>query len=132
MLGIAYLMTKQYRDAVRELEIAARLEPELAIRQGYLAYAYARLGETARARAIVASLSSGSKSSPLVALAIAHLGLNENEQALAALERAVDVHDISLLTSASLVPDPVYDPLRNDPRFENILKRMNLWEYARK
>jgi tetratricopeptide (TPR) repeat protein len=132
MLGGSYIMKSRFRDAIAEIETAARLAPDLAMPQGHLAYAYARGGNEAKAREIVAKLNAiPEPRRPQVVLAIAYLGLKENANAIAALERAVAAHDITLLTSATLLTDPIYDPIRNDPRFEALLVKMNLQEYAR-
>jgi TolB-like protein/DNA-binding winged helix-turn-helix (wHTH) protein/Tfp pilus assembly protein PilF len=52
-----------------------------------------------------------------------YLHLDDKENALAWLEQAVQERHHRL---PSLVVDPSLDPLRNDPRFQDILKRMNL------
>jgi len=132
MLGAALLRKGQMREAIRELEQGVRLDPELAVRQGYLAYGYAMSGNQAKAREIVAQLEAKKTTDniPAVAFVMAYLGLNDRERAIAALEEAVDQRDVSLFVISSLVPDEVYDPIRNDPRFEAILRRMNLWEFA--
>ncbi|MGK2960991.1 MAG: protein kinase domain-containing protein [Gemmatimonadaceae bacterium] len=134
MLGNIHLVTGKYREAVKSLEEAARLEPELAVRQGYLAHALAKSGNEARARAILARLgvAQPGRRVPRVAMAIAYLGLGEEENALSALEQAIAEHDISLVTTASLIPDPIFDPLRGNPRFTALLERMNLAAYARR
>ncbi|HEX5577973.1 MAG TPA: hypothetical protein VFX40_06315, partial [Gemmatimonadaceae bacterium] len=67
---------------------------------------------------------------PYVALAVAYLGLGENDNALLAMEEAVESHDISLVSSASVLPDPIYNPIRSDPRFQEIMRKMNLHPYA--
>ena len=134
MLGKVYVITGEYSLAVRSIEEAARLEPELAVHQGYLAHALARSGNEARARAIVGRLTSPRPGDnvPRAALAIAYLGLAEQENALSALEQAVAERDISLVTTASLIPDPIFNPLRANPRFTALLERMNLSAYARR
>lgn len=134
ILGNAYLRTGQYPRAMAEAETAVRLDPELALREGLLAHVYGVSGQREKARAIIAKLElrqSSERVSP-VALALAWLGLKDNDRALTLLETAVDQHDISLVTSASVVSDPVFDPLRSSPRFERILTRMNLLEWAQK
>jgi serine/threonine-protein kinase len=132
IVGNILMMMGKHREALGSLRTAARLEPELAFRQGYLAHALARSGDAAGARAIVEKLRmrrpDGRQS--YVALAIAYLGLGENENALTAMEEAVEAHDITLVTSASVVPDPIYNPLRSDPRFREIIRKMNLDPYA--
>jgi TolB-like protein/DNA-binding winged helix-turn-helix (wHTH) protein len=56
-------------------------------------------------------------------LAWAYAGTGNKDQALAWLEKAYDQHSIGL---TALKVDPVYDPLRNDPRFHNLLQRVGL------
>jgi serine/threonine protein kinase/tetratricopeptide (TPR) repeat protein len=133
MAGIVSLKAGRLAEAVKSLRTAAQLEPELAIRQGYLAYAYGKSGKAQEAREIVSRLEKR-KGGPFpgVAIAIGYLGLGEFNDALAALEAAVDAHDISLTTSSSLVPDPIFDPLRNTARYQEILRRMNFVPYVRR
>jgi len=49
--------------------------------------------------------------------------LGENDQALATLEKAIEQHDGEMIWLKAL---PDYDALRADPRFANLLKRVNL------
>ena len=48
--------------------------------------------------------------------------LGDKGRALAALERAWEIRDGGLIAIRN---DPALDPLRGDPRFEAIVKRMN-------
>jgi tetratricopeptide (TPR) repeat protein len=128
LVGNTYAMMGRHREALEALRTAVRLDPEVTSRQSYLAYALAKSGQVAEARAILNRLNArpaGNRPPPL-ALAIVYLGLGENDKALDAMEQAVDVHDISLFTSASPLRDPIYDPIRNDPRFQRVIERMNL------
>jgi hypothetical protein len=117
---------------IPEFESASRLDSEVALRKGFLAYGLGRAGMTERASSIIAELEERQRlrGKTGVALAAGYLGLHENDKALSALEQSVREHDINLLTTVSLVPDPVYDPLRTDPRFDAILTTMNLRQYA--
>jgi serine/threonine protein kinase/tetratricopeptide (TPR) repeat protein len=132
ILGDAYLQSGRVQLAIPEFEIALRLEPELQVRKGFLANAYGRSGQVEKARPIISQLEERNKmrGGGGVGLAIAYLGLGDREQALTSLEQAVREHDISLITAASLVPDGIFDSVRNDPRFTAILKNMNLDKYA--
>ena len=56
-------------------------------------------------------------------LARVHVGLGEKEEALAALEAAYQARS-SLI--AGLKADPIWDPLRNEPRFQKILTSIGL------
>jgi len=49
--------------------------------------------------------------------------LGQNEQALAYLEKAVDQNRFTLIT---LKVNPRYDPLRSDPRFDDLVRRVGL------
>lgn len=128
-LARSYLENREYTQGVREMELSARLDPNLALRQGQLAYAYGVSGDKERARALLAKLTERAKSekiSPL-AFALAYVGLGETDAALSALERAVDQHDIAL-TAWSLT-DHDWDSIRGEPRFTRILERTNLAPY---
>ena len=60
-----------------------------------------------------------------VALAAVHIGLQEFEQAIDAMEKAYDNRDGSLI---NMLLEPVVDPLRASPRFQNVVRRMRLPE----
>ncbi len=49
--------------------------------------------------------------------------LSERDQAFGQLEKAYQGHDWIL---TALKGDPDWDPLRDDPRFQDLLRRMNL------
>ena len=56
------------------------------------------------------------------ARAILHAALGEKEQALSSLQKAFEIRDEALIT---LNVDPRVDSLRSDPRFMDLLRRMN-------
>ena len=56
-------------------------------------------------------------------LAIAYLGLGLRDEALHQLERACEDRFDWLI---SLGVEPMFDPLRSNPRFQNLLKRVGL------
>ena len=130
MLAGSYLDKGEYAQGVREMELSARLDANMASRQGYLAYAYGFSGDTIRARAVLAKLTARAKSEKIspMAFAYAYVGLGETDAALSALERAVDQHDIAL-TNLSLLTQHPWDPLRGQPRFTRILERLKLGPY---
>jgi serine/threonine-protein kinase len=134
IIAIAYLLKGDSVNAVREIEAATRLDPELLSRKGELAYIYGKVGRTEDASRLTADLETRERAatrSP-VALVYAYLGVRDWDKAFAELERAVDIHDLSLGTNFSLLVDPIFDPIRNQPRFQRILERTNLAPYVRR
>jgi serine/threonine-protein kinase len=53
----------------------------------------------------------------------AYAGVGDNEQTLVWLEKAYAQHSNGL---TALKVDPVYDPLRGDPRFQRLLAQVGL------
>jgi TolB-like protein/DNA-binding winged helix-turn-helix (wHTH) protein/Tfp pilus assembly protein PilF len=90
-----------------------------------LAYIYGRSGQTALAQQALASLLAGNRRQELdaVTIAIAYVWMENKDQALTWLEKAYSQHSNSLV---ELKVDPRYDPLRTDPRFQDLLRRVGL------
>jgi len=51
--------------------------------------------------------------------ATAHVGMGNTDEALSCLQRACEE---SPGTLASVKVDPIFDPLRDDPRFQEVLR----------
>lgn len=124
-LGRAYLQKGMSREAVEQIEQAMRLAPDNPAMRGALAHVYGATGQLEKARALLAELLGMAKTQyvPFTTIAVAYIGLGENSEALDWLEKACEGRDDGLLL---LQVHPIYDPLRSDNRFENILRRMNL------
>ena len=59
---------------------------------------------------------------PLVDFALVHVALGDAQQAIVALERA---YEERMGIMVYLKVEPMWDPLRSDPRFQDLLRRMN-------
>ena len=59
--------------------------------------------------------------SPALHRALIYVGVVEKDQAFEWLEKGFEERNLSQITVNS-----VYDPLRSDPRFADLLRRMNL------
>jgi hypothetical protein len=126
-LGRSYLGARRLDEAVTVLERGTRLPAADVRMRGLLGCAYAIMGKHADAHRLLDEIDVASKSAyPSLALFSAtfvHVGLGQHDQALDGLERLCA--DRSTLLHWIKV-DPIYDPLRSNPRFENILRRMGL------
>lgn len=107
-------------EAIRIYETLPARNPDF---RACLAHALGRAGDVARARTIISDLESraGGAYVPPFWLAVAHMGLDDGDAALTALERACDDPDDSLL---GVNVFPMFDSLRSNPRFDAILRRM--------
>lgn len=90
-----------------------------------LTYAYGRLGQHAEAQRALEKLLELNQRQELGAEGIiwAYIGVGNNEQALAWLEKAYAQRSPAL---TYLKVDPRYDPLRSDARFQDLLRRAGL------
>ena len=52
-----------------------------------------------------------------------YVSVGDFDKALTQLERGFDIHSIMMI---ALKVNPFLDPLRNDPRFKALMKKMNL------
>ena len=123
-LGRVYAQMDKYSEASAEAERAAP-SPDSTVRVTELAYACARAGKNAEARGFLRELQERSKRGyvPAYDLAVVHLALGEQEAALQWLQRAYEEHDWGLVM---LAVEPRLDPLRSDPRFQGLLRKVGL------
>ena len=122
-LGSALVMNGQLVEGIKALEAS---DPKRHGRYlGYLGYAYARAGEEKRARAILDDLHvrSGGQYISSFAFALIHIGLGERDAAITRLEQAYRERAYEL---AEIKVTPAFEPLRDDPRFQNLVRKVGL------
>ena len=119
-LGEAYLLKGAYEDAANAF--ASIEAPVFAA--GFLGYCDARTGRERQAMQRAQELEQ--KVDPLLGLQIAlvHLGLNERDVAFEWLSKACDARIVPGIHWLKI--EPIWDALRPDPRFSELLKRMRL------
>jgi tetratricopeptide (TPR) repeat protein len=90
----------------------------------YLGYAYGAAGDRARALAALDRLKVLSRDGQVAPFnqALVYLGMGDKERALDYFERAYQANSEFLVW---LGGDPLYDPLRAEPRFRALLKKLN-------
>ena len=128
LVAEASVMKGDSASALREMEKAVKLDPELFGRQGQLSYIYGKIGDRAKALEILGKMNSdpGARQKHPVTFALAEIGVGMLSEAMTDLELAVTEHDIGLITGGSPLVDPMFDPLRPNPRFTQALERMHL------
>jgi len=89
--------------------------------------AYAHAGRRAEALQLLDELKRRQQKGyvPTAAFVNAYLGLGDNEQAFAWLERAYKEHSMIL---QYIRVHPFFDPLRGDPRLADLVRRVGLPE----
>jgi len=115
----------KFADAVAEAQEGVRLSAGLPLAGGWLAYALAKAGRQSEALAILDQLEELSRQRyvPAAARVWAFLGLGDHDRAIEWLENARRQRDPWLVHVGVL---RAFAPLRPDPRFQDLLRRLNL------
>ena len=115
-----------HREAIAECRKARELNDDSFIK-GYLALVLARAGQREEAGKLLngLKLESTRRFVTSYGVALAHIGLNEKEEAFVWLEKEVDERGY---WAGVYAVAPELDDLRDDPRFKDLLRRMNLPE----
>ena len=124
-LGLTYEQKGAFQDAIAQFETCVRLTAERPSMFALLGHAYAAANRRSEARAILRQLDARSKQTyvPSYPVAAIYAALGEQDEAIAWLEKAYDERD-SWMDYLGL--DPRLDGLRSNPRFADLLGRMNL------
>lgn len=120
------LLQKGMHDAaIAELKQAVELSNVNPVMLAALGHAYAVSGREKEARQVLDRLSDLSQKRYVSAyhVALIHCGLGEFERAFEWLEKTFVDHDAWLIW---LRVEPQLDPLRSDPRFADLLRRIGL------
>jgi DNA-binding winged helix-turn-helix (wHTH) protein/TolB-like protein/Tfp pilus assembly protein PilF len=121
IIGLSYVQKKMYEEGISELQKASANPDSRAL----LGYAYAVAGKKTEARKVITALeqSATEKYVSPFPIAVAYTGLGEKDRAFAALEKAYEERSWGM---GMLRVNPVFDPIRSDPRFVALLRRVNL------
>jgi serine/threonine protein kinase/Flp pilus assembly protein TadD len=126
-LGTAYVQKSMYKESIAEFEKVLVTSPGYTIALMDLGYAHAVAGRRAEAEEVLDQLTEISKRKYVPAGYMARIcvGLGEKDKTFEWLERSYEERSIGSYFE-NLKADPAYDPLRSDPRFADLLRRMNL------
>lgn len=127
VLGTAYLFQEKYARAERELQDAAALSIDNAHVRALLGSMYARWGKMSLATPQLSELQRLSRSGyvPSYWFATYYASAGADQDAEDWLERAYQEHDPHMV---DLKVSPWFDSLRSEPRFNELLKKMDFPE----
>jgi adenylate cyclase len=124
LLGLSLLKKGDTTGAIGELQKTNAPDPG-AWYQGFLGYAHAISGDRAKAEQALREIEELAKRQYVSpnAFATIYLGLGEKEKCLDWLEKAYEQRDSACWY---LKIDQIYDSVRNEPRFQALLKKIGL------
>jgi serine/threonine-protein kinase len=124
-LGLAYGQTGRHDKAIEIFEKAKAQSDGRPAMTALLGLAYAVAGRTRDAETALEELREVSRTSYVSPFDVAriHIGLGEGASGLERLEDAYEERSIGLVWMGV---DPTLDPVRSDPGFQDLLRRMDL------
>src|ERR1039457_2869544 len=127
ILGLLLRKTRCYELAITEGEKAVKLSGGSPLMRAALAHTFGTAGRTEEAFQILDELTKLAKTKYVAPYFFAgiHIGLGENDRAIEYLEKSYEEHSHWLIY---LRIDPSMDGLRDNPRFQDLLRRVGLPE----
>jgi TolB-like protein/DNA-binding winged helix-turn-helix (wHTH) protein len=124
-IGVGCREKRMFDESVAAHRRASELSGGAPMMAGWLGLALAVSGNTAEARAVLARLHAIAPKAyvPPTSFAWIHLGLGETGDFFNWMNRAIDARDHMITPIKSY---PFLDPVRSDPRYMDLLRRMNL------
>jgi Tfp pilus assembly protein PilF len=121
VIGLSYVQKKNYEQAIAELQRAQDNPDSRAL----LGYAYGVAGKRTEARHLLEELQQVAKEKYVSPFPVAatYVGLGETDKAFEMLEKAYVERSWAM---GMLKVNPIFDPIRSDRRYVELLRRMNL------
>jgi eukaryotic-like serine/threonine-protein kinase len=122
-LGATYAMEHRFDQAIAEFKVS---DADGAWDPGLTAYAYGMAGQKNEAKHMLESIKKfDARRSDLLpgSLVWAYIGLGDKDGAIASLEHDCENHDVTMIGLKSC---PLFDPLRSEPRFLDLMRRVHL------
>ncbi|HKT70327.1 MAG TPA: protein kinase [Terriglobales bacterium] len=126
-LSVAYMLAGRYKEGIAEAESGYRLDNN-PLHESVLAAAYAKTGKRADADKALADLNEKLKKrySCSYEVAIAYIYLGRRDTAFQFLEKGYQDRSDCM---PMLGVDPRMDQIRSDPRYQELLRRLDLAKY---
>ena len=123
-LGSAYAQKKMYPEAIEQFRLGRQLSRDAPVMVVGYGYAQGMSGDRAAALATLRELEDQSRRryiSPIYFVGI-YLGLGDKKNALKFLNQAFEERNDRMIY---LNVEPMVNPLRSEPEFQNLLRRLN-------
>jgi len=126
LLGKVHEQKGEPERALEMLTKALEFAPDDPVTMSVLAHALTTAGKLVEARKILADLEATANRRYVSAVQIAaiRIGLGETDRAHESLEQAYENRDVELVW---LKINPIFDRIRSDPRFVDLVERVNPW-----
>lgn len=124
LLGMALREAGRFDDAIAAHRTAVELSGDSPLLLGWLGLALGQAGRTAEAREMLERLHGIAAAGyvPPTAFAWTHYGLGDIDDAFVWMDRAIDGRDDMIIPLSAY---PFLDPIRADPRFTALLRKLN-------
>jgi eukaryotic-like serine/threonine-protein kinase len=124
-VGQVHAASGRLQEAVQEFERAVHDSGDNPYAVGYLGYAYGLAGRRAEAQKALLKLKelATKKYVPPFSAALVYIGLGQKDQSFELLYRAFEEREARM---TYLKVDTIFDTLRSDPRFDDLLRRVGL------
>jgi TolB-like protein/DNA-binding winged helix-turn-helix (wHTH) protein/Tfp pilus assembly protein PilF len=122
----AYVQKGQFKDALADIQAWRHATGDAPWISAWEAYVYGRAGDLRHAQKALQKVQPLTQKwlvEPAQFMVLCNAGVNDKDQLLAWLEMATREHT-NVPTGFKV--DPLYDPLRGDPRFQDLLRRVGL------
>jgi len=122
-LGQALEQKQRLDEAISEFQKAIEISGHSSVLDSSLAHAYAISGHREDAARIANDLESQNDKNPSAEanIALIYVGLGDKDQAMMWLNKAYHAR-----FNPSILVRPAFDPVRSDPRFKDLLRRIGL------
>jgi len=124
--GVSYLKKSNYPEGMADFQKGIAISPADIVALTGLGYGYGVTGKKVEAQKVLDKLHEISKQKHVSAVFMAKIyaGLQDKKKGFEWLEKAYE--DRSIVSVGFVKTNPMFDPLRSDPRFSDLLRRTNL------
>jgi TolB-like protein/Tfp pilus assembly protein PilF len=124
-LGILLVKRGRYVEALNEAQKSVQLANRGNASLAFLGHVYAKLGRRSEAEAVIKELEKRytNKQADGRDLAVVYVGLDDKDQAFAWLEKAYQERSVFMVF---LKLEPLLEPLHNDPRWNDLERRVGI------